>query len=132
MSKFKLILFTIFRVIVFIAIPISLILAVNMNYPGLLSDRYLAEITLATMIGVPVVIFYFLTDISKGKKKMIYETIALTLVLVYTLLMLGLGNAVFYYSSLRIFIYYVPLLWLILLGIIVRYPVGVLRYLAGE
>ncbi len=132
MSKFRLILFTVFRAIVFIVIPISLILAVNMNYPGLLSDKYLAEIIMATIIGVPVVFFYFLTDISEGKKKILYETIALTLVLAYTLLILGFGNAVFYYNKLKIFIYYLPLLALILIGIIVRYPVAILRYLAGE
>ena len=132
MNKFWLIMFAVMRIIVFIVIPVALILAVNINYPGLISDRYMAEIIMATIVGVFVVLFYFLADISRRKKKMIYESIALTLVLVYTFLILGFGRAEFNYSELKIFIYYLPLFYLIIAGIVVRYPVVILRYLAGE
>ena len=132
MKKSHLIMLTLFRIFVFIVIPVALIVAVNVNYPGLLTDRYLLEITIATIVGALIVLFYFLSDISERKKKMIYETIALTLVLVYTVLILGFGNAEFHYDKLKIYLYYLPLFYLIIAGIVVRYPVILLRYLAGE
>ncbi len=132
MKKSHVIMFTIFRIIVFIVTPVALILSVNINYPGLLTDRYLSEITMATIVGVLIVFFYFLSDISRRKKKMIYETIALSLVLIYTILILGFGKTEFHYSELKIFLYYLPLFYLIVAGVVVRYPVIFLRYLAGE
>ena len=132
MSKLRILMFTIFRIIVFIVVPVALILAVNINYPGLLTHKYIFEITIATIVGVMIVFFYFLSDITQRKKKVIYETVALSLVLIYTVLILGFGNAEFHYNELKIFIHYLPLFYLIIAGVAVRYPVIFLRYLAGE
>ncbi len=128
--KPTLMLFT--RFFIFTGIPVALIYGINASYPGLLDPRYLHSLHIAMYLGIPIVIFYFLADVWKGWKSTFSEIVALTLVLVYTVLIMGFGNSHFSYKNLDFHIFYVPLLLLIIIGVLIRFPVPILRFLAED
>ncbi|GEM_PF-5500005 len=130
MKLLKAIIFSIARAIVFIGIPLGVITLINSNYPGLLDERYLHALKLAMYLGVPIVAFYFLADSFEGIVSMIGELIALTLVLAYTLLLLGMGIAHISYENVKITLIYPTLLAIVVIGVIIRFPTPILKYLA--
>lgn len=118
------------RFFIFTGIPMALIYGINVNYPGLLDPRYLHSLHIAMYLGIPIVIFYFLADVWKGWKSTFSEIVALTLVLVYTVLLMGFGHSHFSYKNFDFHLFYSALLYLVLIGILIRFPVPILRYLS--
>ena len=132
MNLFSAILKVVLKSIVFIGIPISIIYIVSTNYPGLLTDRYLTVLTIAMYLGIPIVLLYFLSYICEGIYRMLFEIGALILLIIYTILIMGYGQTHIKYQELDISIYYPVLMYLVILGILIRFPIPVLRYLSEE
>ena len=117
------------RSITLIGIPYALVYLINLNYPGLLGERYLFSIQMAIVFGTLAVISYLFSDLSSGFKSMFFEILALVFGMVYTLLILGFGHAEIFYEGVFIELIYPALLLLVILGIIVRIPTAILGYL---
>ena len=130
MKLFKAIAVLIGRSIFFIGIPVGLIYLINANYPGLLGERYIQTLHLAMYLGIPIVMLYFLADITTEWKSMVSEISALVFVLLYTFLIMGYGTTMIKYAGVTITMYYPYLLYLIIAGVLVRIPLPVLRYLS--
>ncbi len=120
------------RALVFIGIPLALIYVINAIYPGLLQERYVRTLAMAMYLGIPIVLLYFIADAFDGLWSMVAEIAALSLVLVYTLLILGYGTAHLSYENVSISLVYPLLLYIIMAGVLVRFPTPVLRYLAWK
>ncbi len=120
------------RSITLIGIPYALIYLINMNYPGLLGERYIFSIQLAIVFGTLAVISYLFSDLSSGFKSMFFEIMALVFGMAYTLLILGFGHAEIFYQNILITLVYPALLTLVLLGIFLRIPTAILGYLAWK
>lgn len=131
MKFFKAILLLIIRSVIFIGMPIAIIYGINASYPGLLTDRYINALKIAMYLGIPIVIVYFLADLTESWLSMVSELIALFLVLAYTFLILGTGVTEIDYDKARVMLYYPYLLYLIIAGVLVRFPTPVLKYLAS-
>ena len=125
-------LYFILRVIVLVVAPLILIYLINANYPGLLGYRLENAFYVVVLLAVPAVMLHFFADITTSTKKMIFELISLTLILVYTYLILGSGTTHLYYKSLNMELYYPLLLYIILGSIAIRYPTIFLRYYAEK
>ena len=132
MSVSKMITRVVAHSVVFIGIPFALVYALNANYPGMLEARQVRSLELAMSIGIPIVIFYALADITNGWKNMIFEGISLSLVLIYTFLVMGFGQTHVQYKQVDIYLFYPFLMYMIVLGVAVRFPTVILRYLASK
>ena len=132
MKMFHAILFLIFRIIALVAAPLALVYLINTNYPGLLGYKLEYAIYVVLLLALPGVILHFFADISEGKRKVIFESVSLTLFLVYTYLILGSGSTHLFYKNLDVMLYYPYLLYLILASIAIRYPTIFLRYYAEK
>ncbi len=131
MKLLKAILLLIIRSVIFIGIPVAIIYAINASYPGLLTDKYINTLKIAMYLGIPIVIVYFLADLTDSWLSMVSELIALFLVLAYTFIILGTGVTEIDYDKARVMLYYPYLLYLIIAGVLVRFPTPVLKYLAS-
>ena len=120
------------RAFVFIGIPLALIYVINVNYPGLLEERYIHTLALAMYLGIPIVLLYFIADAFDGLKSMIAELAALSLILAYTFLILGFGTAHLSYEKVSISLCYPILLYIIIAGVLIRFPTPILRYLSWK
>nr|AAZ32474.1 hypothetical protein [uncultured euryarchaeote Alv-FOS1] len=118
--------------LVYIGIPFALIYALNTNYPGLLEARYLRFLEIAIMLGVPIVILYAAADLTKGLKSMIFEIVALMLVVTYTFMILGFGSTEINYKSTRIYLFYPVLMYIVILGIAIQFPSAIFKYLSEK
>ncbi|NPA75756.1 MAG: hypothetical protein GXO25_06715 [Euryarchaeota archaeon] len=116
--------------LVYIGIPLALIYALNANYPGLLEARYVRFVHIAILLGIPIVVMYALADLTSGIKSMIFEIIALVLVIIYTFMILGMGSTELTYQNVKIYLFYPVLLYIVILGIAIRFPSAVFKYLA--
>ena len=120
------------RALIFIGIPYALIYIINQNYPGLLGERYLFSIQMAIIFGSLSALTYFFAELGEGLKKMMLELLSITFGIVYTLLILGVGEAKIFYEDIVIEFYYPLLLSLIVLGIVINMPTAILGYLAWK
>ncbi len=130
MKIFHAILVTFVQIMIYIVIPIFMVTSINSTYPGLMEGRYIHLVQIATMIGVPIVIFYILSSMTSGLKSLIFEVIALGLVILYTFMILGMGHTQLSYENIVIRLYYPTLLYIIIFGIALRFPAALFKYLA--
>jgi len=131
MKLLKAVLLLIIRSVIFIGIPVAIIYTINASYPGLLTNRYINALKIAMYLGIPIIIVYFLADLTDGWLSMVSELIALFLVLAYTFLILGTGITEIDYDKARVMLYYPYLLYIIIVGVLVRFPTPILKYLAA-
>ena len=133
MKLWEAVVFFVFRLIVLVAAPLTLVYIVNSNYPGLLGHGVITTVYAVILLALPAVLLHFLADITQSShKKMILELISLTLILLYTYIILGSGETHLYYKSLNVELYYSMLLYLILASIAMRYPTIFLRHYAEK
>ncbi len=132
MKAWEATIFLILRVIVLVIAPLVLVYLVNMNYPGLIGYKTELVFYIVILLAVPAVILHFFGDITQSNKKVVFESISLTLLLIYTYLLLGSGSTHLYYKSLDMELYYPILLYIIIGSIAIRYPTIFLRYYAEK
>ncbi len=133
MKLMKAIFSAISHMLVFVVVPFILITLINLNYPGILAGKENYLMTVVIFVGIPIALSYFIMELTESPlKKMIFEILAISLVLIWTFLVMGAGETVIYYLKIKIILYYPALLTLILISISIRYPAAILRYYSAK
>ncbi len=121
--------FAILRFIGFIAVPLYLVYFVDQNFPGILPYTFEYFRNIVLMVGIPLVILYFLSEaLENWKMRAASECLAITLVLFWTYFVLGGGRINVSYEGINFAIDYFPLLVLMLFAIALRYPASVMKH----
>ncbi len=121
--------YAVLRFLGFIAVPLYLVHIIDSNFPGVLPYTFEHLEMIFFVVGIPLIAFYFLAEALKNwKLKLLFEFIAITLVLLWTYFVLGGGKMSISYEGLNLHIDYYPLLILLLLGIALRYPASAMKH----
>lgn len=129
MKIIKAAVYAILRFLGFVLIPIYLAYLITTNFPDLLPYDFIHFRNMLIIVGLPLIIFYFLSDaLNNWKLAMLFEFLAITSVLFWTYYILGGGKLSISYQGINFSIDYFPFLALILLGIILKYPASAMKH----
>lgn len=129
MKIIKATVYAILRFLGFVVLPLYLAYLITTNFPDLLPYDFIHFCNILILVGLPLIIFYFLSEaLNNWKLAMLFEFLAITLVLFWTYYILGGGKLSISYQGINFSIDYFPFLALILLGIALKYPASAMKH----